>query len=175
MLKLLDDKPLDGITIREIAATAGINYTTFFRHHTSKEELLNEIASAEIRTLFEMTLPTLDATDTRASALALCRYVAEHRTLWSRLLTGGAATRLREEFIRLTREFAASHGADHAWLPPEVGVIFGAGSTFELLTWWLQQENPIPVEQLAMIHERLIVRPLLEGDKNMDTRKMGSS
>ena len=87
--------------------------------------------------------------------------MAEHRALWSRLLTGGAAGRLREEFISLTREFAAEHGSDHDWLPPEVGVLLGASGTIELLTWWLQQDDPLPVEQLATIHERLIVRPLL--------------
>lgn len=165
LLKLLDDKPLEEITIREIAATAGINYSTFFRHHTSKEDLLNDIAAVEIQKLFDLTLPALGATGTKAGTLTLWSYVAEHRALWSRLLSGGAAGRLREEFIRMTREFAATHGSDHDWLPPEVGVIFGAGSTLELLTWWLQQEDPIPVEQLALIHERLVVRPLMEGDE----------
>jgi AcrR family transcriptional regulator len=166
LLALLDKKPLEAITIREIAATAGIGYTTFFRHHTSKEDLLNDIATAEIVKLFELTLPALGDTDTRAGAMALCSYVAEHRALWSRLLTGGAAGKLRDEFIRLTREFAAAHGSDHDWLPPEVGVIFGASATIELLTWWLQQENPIPVEQFATIHERLIVRPLMTTENN---------
>ncbi len=161
LLALLDDKPLEEITIRQIAARAGVNYTTFFRHHTGKEELLDEIAASEIQTLFELTMPALDADDARAGSLALCRYVDEHRSLWARLLTGGAAARLREEFIRLTREFAAEHGSDHEWLPPEVGVIFGAGSTIELLTWWLQQAEPISVEKFATIHERLVVRPLV--------------
>ena len=161
LLELLDKKPLDEITIREIAATAGIGYTTFFRHHTSKEELLNDIAAAEIVKLFELILPAFNETDTRAGAMALGRYVEAHRELWSRLLTGGAAGKLREEFTRLTREFAAVHGAIHDWLPSEVGSIFGASATIELLTWWLQQENPIPVEQFATIHERLIVRPLM--------------
>ena len=162
LLQLLDEKPIEDITIREIADAAGVNYTTFFRHHTSKEELLNDIAASEIQTLFDLTLPALDPTDTRAGALALGNYVAENRALWSRLLTGGAAGRLREEFIRLTREFAAAHGSDHDWLPPEVGVIFGASGTMELLTWWLQQEPQLPVERFAKIHERLIVRPLME-------------
>lgn len=166
LLQLLDEKPLGEITIREIAATAGVNYTTFFRHHPSKEGLLDEIAAAEIQALFELTLPALAATDTQSGSLTLCRYVAQRRALWSRLLTGGAAGRLREEFIRLTREFAVVHGSGHDWLPPEVGVLFGAGSTLDLLSWWLEQEEPIPIEQLALIHERLVVRPLMAGDKD---------
>jgi AcrR family transcriptional regulator len=163
LLQLLDHKPLEEITIREIAATAGVNHSTFYRHHQSKQDLLNEIATAEIQQLFDFTLPTLGAKGTHAGALALWTYIAEHRALWSRLLTGGAASKLREEFIRVTQEYAAFHGAELDWLPPEVGVIFGAGSTLDLLSWWLQQEDPIPVEELALIHERLVVRPLLEG------------
>lgn len=162
LLELLDQKPLEEITIREIAATAGVGYTTFFRHHTSREDLLNDIAAIEIQTLFELTLPAFDATDTRAGALALCNYVAEHRALWSRLLSGGAASKLRDEFLRITREFAQTQVSGRDWLPPEIGVIFGATSTLELLAWWLQQEDPIPAEQLAAIHERLVVRPLME-------------
>ena len=162
LLELLDKKPLEEITIREIAATAGIGYTTFFRHHTSKEELLNDIAAVEIQKLFDLTLTAFDPADNRAGALALCRYVAANRALWSRLLAGGAASQLRAEFLRKTRELAAVLGSQHDWLPPEMGSIFGASSTLDLLTWWLQQEDPIPVEQLATIHERLVVRPLME-------------
>lgn len=162
LLALLDQKPLEDITIREIAATAGIGYTTFFRHHTSREDLLNDIAEAEIQKLFDLTLPAFDPADHRAGALTLCNYVAEHRALWSRLLAGGAAAKLREEFLRKTRELAADLGSRHHWLPPEMGSIFGASSTLDLLAWWLQQDDPIPVEQLATIHERLVVRPLME-------------
>lgn len=164
LLQLLDEKPLEEITIREIAATAGVNYTTFFRHHPGKQELLDDIAAAEIQTLFELTLPAIAATDAHAGAMALWTYVSEHRALWSRLLTGGAAARLREEFLRMTREFALNQGSRHDWLPAEVGVIFGAGSTLDLLSWWLQQDDPIPVERLALIHERLVVQPLLGGN-----------
>lgn len=162
LLELLDQKPLEEITIREIAATAGIGYTTFFRHHTSREDLLNDIAESEIQKLFDLMLPAFDPADNRAGALALCHYVADHRALWSRLLAGGAAAKLREEFLRKTREFATVEGSYHDWLPPEIGSIFGASATLELLIWWLQQEDPIPVEQLATIHERLVVRPLVE-------------
>ena len=161
LLELLDEKPLDEITIREIAATAGIGYTTFFRHHTSKQELLDDIAADEIQKLFDLTLTAFNPTDNRAGALALCHYVADNRALWSRLLAGGAAAKLREEFLRKTQEMAAELGSLHDWLPPEMGSIFGASSTLDLLTWWLQQEDPIPVEQLATIHERLVVRPLM--------------
>ena len=70
-LQLLDQKPLEQITIREIAAAASVGYTTFFRHHPSKEELLNEIAATEIKHLIEMALPVLGSIDSREATLAI--------------------------------------------------------------------------------------------------------
>ena len=41
LLALLARKPLEQITIREVAAEAGVSYATFFRHHPTKEALLD--------------------------------------------------------------------------------------------------------------------------------------
>jgi len=161
MLGLLDTKPFEQITIREIAAAAGVGYTTFFRHHPGKEELLNDIAADEIKHLIEMTLPVLDTTDTKTAALAFCQKVAEHRALWAVLLTGGAASVLREEFMRLAREIAVSMNAGGGWLPTDIGVILSTSGTIELLTWWLKQKKPISVEKLATIYERVVIAPVV--------------
>jgi AcrR family transcriptional regulator len=147
LLKLLESKPLDQITIRDIAAAAGIGYTTFFRHHPTKEALLNEIAAKQIRRLIALALPAVEAGDTRAASLALCSYVQQHRALWSTLLTGGAAGVLREEFIRLSRPVAASRSPPNHWIPNEVGVLLVISGTIELLSWWLREQQPIAVEQ----------------------------
>lgn len=160
-LQLLDQKPLDQITIREIASAASIGYTTFFRHHPSKEELLNEIAASEIKHLIELAMPVLGPIDSREATLTMCRYVAEHRALWSTLLTGGAANVLREEFIRLSLQVAASWESTNEWLPAEVGVILVTSGTIELLAWWLKQKDPIPVEKLAIIFDRTIISPVI--------------
>src|SRR6185437_10507723 len=50
-LRLLERKPLDQITIREIAAEAGVHRSTFFRHHPTKEALLDHIAANQIQDL----------------------------------------------------------------------------------------------------------------------------
>ena len=45
LLALLEDKPFDQLTIREISAKAGTGYATFFRHFPDKEALLGDVAS----------------------------------------------------------------------------------------------------------------------------------
>lgn len=161
MLALLEEKPFDQITIREISARSGTGYATFFRHYTDKEALLGDIASEEIAALLSMTTPVLYDANSYASTLALCSYVAEHRALWSALLTGGAASIVREEFIRQARQLAVYSMKPESWLPADLGVVYGTGGTIDLLAWWLSQEEDYSPEQIAGILNRLIIAPLV--------------
>ena len=160
LLDLLERKPLEQITIREIAAEAGIGYATFFRHHPSKEALLRYVAADEIERLVAMALPALDAADSRASCLALCSYVEAHRALWSTLLTGGAAGTMREEFIGVSRRVAADWTKWHPWLPVDLGVIHTSSAIIGILAWWLRQSEPLAIEYIAEILDRLVIIPL---------------
>ncbi len=161
LLELLEKKALEEISIRDIAAEAGVSYTTFFRHHTTKEALLDEIAAEQMRRFVELGWPNIEASDTRAASVALFTYVDEHRQLWSTLLTGGAASALREELLNSARELATQKDLPGSWLPADLAVVFAVSSTIELLAWWLRQEDPLPIEQAAEIHDRLIVTPTM--------------
>ena len=110
LVSLLEEKPFDQVTIREITAKAKIGYATFFRHYPSKEALLNDLASDQIKGLTAVTLPMLHSADTRLTSRALFAYVWEHRTIWAALLTGGAAGAVKPEFIRQMRQLAAEEG-----------------------------------------------------------------
>jgi AcrR family transcriptional regulator len=165
LLRLLADRPLEQISIREIAAAAGVGYNTFFRHHTSKEALLKEIVTEELSELIALSVTTLDASNSLEASRALCRFVAEHDSLWSTLLTGGAANTLRDEFIRLLRETAPSRISGTARLPADIGIKLVAVGTVELLAWWLAQEQRIPAEQVAEIYERLVATPVMDAYK----------
>jgi AcrR family transcriptional regulator len=170
-LELLETKALDQITIQEITDRAGVGYVTFFRHHGTKESLLSEIAADQIRRLVELTLPVLDAVDSRAASVALCSYVNEHRALWVALLTGGAAAVLREEYIRISAEVAEVRANPSALLPADIAGILFVSSTLELLTWWLRQKNPIPVEQVAEMHDRVVTSPVIHSNEPPGRRK----
>jgi AcrR family transcriptional regulator len=161
-LKLLEARPLEQVSIRDVVAKAGVGYTTFFRHHKSKEDLLDYVAAEQIRTLFNLALPVMDAYDVHSGATALFTYVDAHRPLWSTLLTGGAAGTIREEFLRLAGEVAASQGRPDGWLPSDVGTILIVSGTLDLLTWWLRQSSPLPIEGMVEILASVVVGPVIE-------------
>ncbi len=156
---------LDKITILDICQAAGIGYTTFFRHHPSKESLLDDVAAGEIAHLIGLTVPIAVAQDVRAAGVALFNYVNEHRELWSALLTGGAQVAMRNEFLRLSREIAATRAHVNDWPPADISTILVVSSTVELLSWWLQQKRPLPIEEVAAIYERIIIYPHVRGDR----------
>lgn len=162
LLSLIEQKPFEKITVREITTEADIGYATFFRHYTDKEELLQSLAAEEIDKLLAMTVPIIFTVDSLASAQALCAYLWKHRSLWTVLLTGGAATQLKEEFARQIQEVTAYQTNTHAWLPGDLSIVFAVTATLEILTWWLKQEDPPPAKQIAEILDRLVVSPCTE-------------
>ena len=173
-LELLETRPLEQITVQEITEAAGVGYVTFFRHHATKEFLLNEIAAEQIRQLVDLTLPVFDAHDTRAASVALCAYVDQHRALWSTLLTGGAAAALREEYIRVSREVAQTRTKADAWCPADIVGILVVSSTLELLTWWLRQKKPVSIDKIAQIHYRAIIAPMISPKKAGNGKDLSS-
>ncbi len=159
MLLLLEEKAFDQITIRDIAQRADIGYATFFRHFETKEALLHDLAANEIGHLMKLALPTLMQTGGQAAALALCRFVDEHRRLWTALLTGGAAGILRAEFVRQAGQVKGITLAHSTWLPAELATVYGVSATIEILAWWLERGKNLSVEKFAQILNRLVIAP----------------
>ncbi|WP_207905465.1 TetR/AcrR family transcriptional regulator [Caulobacter sp. BK020] len=161
LLALLEETAFEQITIQDIVQRAGIGYATFFRHFADKQALLERLAADEIRGLIDLTLPVLASVDARASALALCAYIEARRTLWSALLTGGAAAILREEFIRQTNLVGGAVEEEGAWPPRDLIVPFAIGGVLDILTWWLRQDAPVDQERVAVLLADLVIAPLV--------------
>jgi AcrR family transcriptional regulator len=159
LLELLERASFEQLSVRDIAAAAGIGYATFFRHYTTKESLLQEIAAEQMHNVVNMALPILDMSNRLPASIALFQYVDDHRKLWTSLLTGGAAGAMREEFLKISTDVAARQKNVSAWPPTEISTVLVVSSTIELFALWLRQKNPFSVEEIAEIHERLIITP----------------
>jgi AcrR family transcriptional regulator len=161
LLVLLQQKPFDKVTVREITDQASVGYATFFRHFTDKDELLHDMAAGEISKLLTMTLPMLYTVETRPSTQALCAYVWSNRAIWSTLLTGGAAGVLKDEFNRQAQEVAIRHPKTDSGLPGDLAVVFSVAATVEIIAWWLRHPQPPSISEMAAIIDRLVVLPSL--------------
>ncbi|RZI76951.1 MAG: TetR/AcrR family transcriptional regulator [Pseudomonas sp.] len=163
LLSLIERVPLEVITIDDIVHAAKVSRSTFYRHFATKEAFVEDIAEAEIHNLVEHTFPLLSSADSSAACMAVVNYVSERRKLWSILLNGGAAGFMRSRFIKLAAQVGPGQLDDAPLaLPLDLGAAFGVSATVEVLSWWLRQPVPIPLEEVAALVDRLAVRPALD-------------
>ena len=156
-LDLLEHRALDQISIKEITDAAGLSYPTFFRRFASKQDLLEDIAAEEVRNLLHLGETAMTRRSGAESAEHLVEYVQRHRRLWSVLLTGGAASAMRQEFMRVAREIARSRPRTNPWLPIDLAVAFVTSSIFELFAWWMKQPEDYPVENVIKLFDALVI------------------
>ncbi len=159
LLELLDELPIEHITITEIARRAGIGYATFFRHYQTKDDLLGQVAAHEISDLLALSVPVLMQANSFESCRAICSYVDHHRALWRALLTGGAGGMVRAEFLRQALNLIPSGLREGHPVPIEVSTLFSSAGTLEVLAWWLDDQAPLAIDNMARILDNLITIP----------------
>jgi AcrR family transcriptional regulator len=156
-LDLIERQPIDQIAIRDITQAAGLSYPTFFRRYANKEELLETIAADEVRALLRLGEKDLQGLHDGLPGAAMCAYVQQRRRLWATLLNGGAASAMRNEFMRIANEIASARPRANPWLPLELAVTFVTAGIFELFAWWLRQPEDYPVENVVKLFNALII------------------
>lgn len=142
-----------------------MHYATFFRHHQTKEGLLEVTARDLIARSSELAMAIRNGDDYEAGFRALCAYVDEHRELFSVLLNGGAGATMREEWLRQSRRVAATEVPVNSWLPMELGTICAATLTAETLAWWVgQPRDLVSVDRITQILMRLLTSSIIAPD-----------
>jgi AcrR family transcriptional regulator len=159
LLALIGEKSFAQVSVREIAAKAGLTFPTFYRQFSTKEELLSDIATEEVRQLLAKMVAHLDERDPYVSSMAVCGHVEDRRALWKTLLTTGATSAMREEFLKLSREFVEEHGQINPDVPAELISCVLVGGIFETLSWWLRQPDDYPAIRVARFMEGMVLKP----------------
>jgi AcrR family transcriptional regulator len=157
ILRLVEEKPLDQISIKEITETAGLSYPTFFRRFAGKDELIEDIARGEVVALMSLGHRAMAQGRPGDAATMMCRYVASKRKLWAILLNGGASAEMRREFGRLSIEISNDIGRINPELPFDLSVPFTTSGIFEIFAWWMRQPEDYPVENVLKVFNALII------------------
>ncbi|RZI76919.1 MAG: TetR/AcrR family transcriptional regulator [Pseudomonas sp.] len=139
LLHLLESKPFDQITVRDICAASAVHYATFFRHHPGKDALLHDLAADEIGQAVTLAWPAHAQAKDGPDFAMLCRRVGERRALWTILLNGGASAYTRQEWLRHAHALAEKFPPAVDWLPKELATICDVSLVLDTLSWWLAQ------------------------------------
>ena len=161
MIELAAESPLEGITVRAIAARAHVGYATFFRHYGDKEALLDDVADVLTQAFLVQLRPLMREKDRLGAARALCAFVEEHLAIYKALIAGGAGETVRAGMLRQAVETVsrARIGAAHRPLD-DLLLVHLVSSSLNLLAWWLRHLDQVDAETMAEVIERTVITPV---------------
>ena len=159
MIDLAAKSEFDAITVRAIAARAGVGYATFFRHYTDKDALLADVADALTAAFLQQVQPLMLQEDRRGAARSLCAFVLEQLPICRALIAGRAGATVRAGMLRQTMEtIGRTRPIDDPLL--QMLVFHLTSSTLNLLAWWLRNLDKFDAETMAEIIDRTILTPV---------------
>ena len=159
LMDLARARPLDDISIADIADAATVNRTTFYQHYPDKETLLadalDEHAARNGADLSGLEAAFHDRHHPPPVLVHYLRHIAENADLY-RLALGGhgssiALTRLGERITQIVMEGIRLYGPSPNLrvLPVEVAAASIAGSIIGALGAWLTREPLAPPDEAA--------------------------
>jgi AcrR family transcriptional regulator len=162
LIVLSEEEAFDTITVRAIAAKAGVGYATFFRHYADKDALLADVAALLTTDLLQLIQPLFGRGDSLAAARSLVEFVAEHRSLHQALLAGGAGEGVRSWLVPqiMGKLDEARRGRPDTALMRMIRN-HSVAACLNLIANWLRQSEPMTTAELADLINRLVLLPAI--------------
>ena len=157
LIKLLDVKEFDDISVQEIADAATLNRATFYLHYPDKNALLQAMTAARFRELIDRRGLTFSDCDgaLRAIALGVCDYLSETTGCPSQLakmpLEGSIIPAVEGMFRQGAGKHELAPGVD-----PEMLGTTAAWAVFGAARRWLQTPGRVPAEEMAARIEAMV-------------------
>lgn len=152
LLQLARERPLDEITVADIAERAGVNRSSFYQHYADKDTLLADALDAVSAPALD-SLPQLDRWPDRApDVLALfLQHVDENPQVYQRALGPHGSTvvtaRLRDRIDAVSQSgLTLANTNGYEGVPVDVISAGLVGAALGVVRAWLDQDPRPPVE-----------------------------
>ena len=162
LLSLLEKQTFATLSMKAICEQAMVHRATFYSHFTDKYALLDYGMQEAVQAI-KKEVQWNEASDMQATLhYALLEYVRTHQRLFSLLLSKNStesfsALLLHRLVVKREEELAhAGKGMKQMAIPRTILAQFYGGAVVQVITWWVEQEMPIPSEELAGYLQRLL-------------------
>ncbi len=161
LIALSEAQVFEAITVRAIAAKAGVGYATFFRHYPDKEALLAAVAEGLTVDLLQVMKPLFMRGDSLAAARSLCDFVDAHRSIHVALLASGSGQAIRTWLLpQIIETVNATRQGPRRSTAAEVVLDHSVSATLNLMAAWLRHP-PMTAETAATLINDLVLVPSL--------------
>ena len=157
LIRLLEQKPIEKITVHELCAEAEINRTTFYKYYGSQFDLMDDMQEDFLRELET----SMREKERPVSLLNILTYIDNHRVFCTTLLRSATDNGLLGKIFSLsliTQQLEAQtapryEGYRNGYV--KEFVIYGC---YSIIRRWLMSENPETPEDITDIILKLIER-----------------
>lgn len=160
LIALAHEKGYDAVTIRDITEHANVAYSTFFRHYTSKDDLL----ASEIQSIIDelqLLIQQAQSNSREAEGILIFQHIAAHpaffRTVLSSQGTSRVLNNVQQNIVAYLVETSLIPADD--LVPAEIAANHFVVSVLGLIRWWLDHDMPYSIEQMAAIYSRIMRNP----------------
>lgn len=166
LISLMKQRKYELITVQDILDEANCGRSTFYMHYMDKDELLMDGLNDLMETLRKSQKATPPSTKKYerviAFSSALFDHAYDHRNIF-KLLVGSRGwdlfrNRMEEILIQLIKEEAKTlyrkRISDNSF---QLFIYFLASSFLTVWTWWMNQKNPIPPEEINALFRQMVL------------------
>lgn len=164
LLRLLETKALEKISVTELCREAGINRATFYNHYDSPQGLLADLEAQMAQDLQALISPPKTVDETIDQMETVCTYLKEHVKTVSILIRCHADSELAEIFSNLDRRYAQTHLNSKLALDPDSARLvstFLYSGTYHLILEWLLQDIPKTPREIATLAMSIVSKDYL--------------
>lgn len=178
LFELARERPLDDITVGDIAERAGVNRSSYYQHYSDKETLLADALDAAAETaVTKVSVTEAIAADLPPEShpwlLAYLDHIDKNASLYRRVLgdhgSAVAMSRSRRRLEFVVRDaLAKSRFEPPPGVPLDVAAAGIIGSAIGVVTAWLNQPHHVPIETAAMwVGQTLQMQGVLGHEQDM--------
>jgi AcrR family transcriptional regulator len=174
LISLILEKGYDSVTIEEITDRADLGRTTFYLHFRDKEELLLQAVESiaedfiekhavdlERELTPELTLESLRVNLDERILFHVFEHARENADLYKVMLRGEGSSKTTERMRLLISEESIKRLQNRPAVELKVPMnFFGAyfaGALIEVVTWWLENDQPYDVEDMVEYFQQLFI------------------
>jgi AcrR family transcriptional regulator len=165
LLELARERPLDEISVGDIAEQAAVNRSSFYQHYSDKETLLADALERVVDDVSDQLLSRgAPGPDGMPEELhQYLEHLAANAPLYRRVLgehgSAVVAARLRRRVERIVSDALGADSPAFAGMPVDVVAAGIAGTTLGVITAWLSRDPLPPVAVAADWLWRVLTGP----------------
>ncbi|MFS0862290.1 TetR/AcrR family transcriptional regulator [Fredinandcohnia sp. 179-A 10B2 NHS] len=158
LMKLLKEKPISSITIKEICELADINRSTFYSHFSDQYDLLNSIEDEFIEGMVSTLSKYNFSSEEEALQMTVktLEHVAENSDVCQTLLSENSDIHFQKKGMTITQKFIFKNWLTDSSYDKEtleyINLFVVSGTMHVIKNWLANEKNKSPREMAEIIH-----------------------